>query len=93
MLQIILFFKIWGMTNDIKAIKEKYLSSENKKDSTATIHPLEGFNVDNLVVEISTGKQMRIKSITNNGKYSCYIDGGTIHVGDFDSSQIKHFNS
>lgn len=27
-LQIILFFKIWGMTNDIKQIKNKYLSSD-----------------------------------------------------------------
>ena len=25
-LQLILFFKIWGMTNDIREIKEKYLS-------------------------------------------------------------------
>ena len=26
-LQLILFFKIWGMTNDIREIKERYLSS------------------------------------------------------------------
>lgn len=26
-LQLILFFKIWGMTNDIREIKERYFSS------------------------------------------------------------------
>lgn len=26
-LQLILFFKIWGMTNDIREIKNKYLGS------------------------------------------------------------------
>jgi hypothetical protein len=29
-LQLILFFKIWGMTDDVREIKEKYLSSENE---------------------------------------------------------------
>lgn len=28
-LQIILFFKLWGMTNDIKEIKEKYVGNES----------------------------------------------------------------
>lgn len=30
-LQIILFFKIWGMTNDIKEIRNKYLKDEDEK--------------------------------------------------------------
>lgn len=30
-LQIILFFKMWGMTNDIKGIRNKYLKYEDKK--------------------------------------------------------------
>lgn len=29
-LQIILFFKVWGMTNDIKEIRNKYLKEEDK---------------------------------------------------------------
>lgn len=29
-LQIILFFKIWGMTNDVREIKNKYLSETDK---------------------------------------------------------------
>ena len=36
-LQIILFFKIWGMTNDIRKIREKYfLSSDSKKSIEST---------------------------------------------------------
>lgn len=39
-LQIILFFKIWGMTNDIRKIKDKYVGNYEKgtteeKDYTA----------------------------------------------------------
>lgn len=30
-LQIILFFKIWGMTNDVKKIKEEFLKREFDK--------------------------------------------------------------
>ena len=70
-LQLILFFKIWGMTNDIREIKERYLSS--------TTSPKK--------------KQMRIKEITEDGKYSCYTGGGASHEGDFTASEIKRFNS
>jgi len=31
LLQIILFFKVWGMTNDIKEIRNKYLKDEDEK--------------------------------------------------------------
>lgn len=91
-LQIILFFKIWGMTNDIREIKEKYLSSTDPKKSVSPAQPTE-FNVGELVVHIKTNKQMRIKEITEDGKYSCYTGGGASHEGDFTASEIKRFNS
>lgn len=31
LLQIILLFKVWGMTNDIKEIRNKYLKDEDEK--------------------------------------------------------------
>lgn len=31
LLQIILFFKVWRMTNDIKEIRNKYLKDEDEK--------------------------------------------------------------
>ena len=93
-LQLILFFKIWGMTNDIREIKEKYLSSTDPKKSVSLSNnqPTE-FSIGELVVEIKTNKQMRIKEITQDGKYSCYTGGGASHEGDFTASEIKHFNS
>jgi hypothetical protein len=36
---------------------------------------------------------MRIKEITEDGKYSCYTGGGASHEGDFTASEIKRFNS
>ena len=91
-LQIVLFFKIWGMTNDIREIKEKYLSSTDPKKSVSPTQ-LPEFNKDELVIEIKTNKQMRIKEITQDGKYSCYTGGGASHEGDFTAAEIKRFNS
>lgn len=89
--QIVLFFKVWEMTNDIRAIKEKYLYSDHK-EPIATKRNANEFKVDDLVIEIETGKQMRIKFITVAGKYSCYTDGGTVNAGEFDASQIKLYD-
>ena len=91
-LQIILFFKIWGMTNDIREIKEKYLSSTDPKKSISPAQSTE-FNVGELVVHIKTNKQLRIKEIKEDGKYSCYTGGGASHEGDFTAAEIKRFNS
>lgn len=33
-LQIILFFKMWGMTNDIKEMRNKYLKEEDEERIT-----------------------------------------------------------
>lgn len=94
-LQIILFFKIWGMTNDIKSIKIRYvdmqpLPSRKGKENVAG----EGFAfaIDALVVHIATGKQMRVKQINEEtGTYSCYTGGGMVHEGDFDEAELKLF--
>lgn len=108
LLQIILFFKIWGMTDDIRSIKRKYMEEDREiiqipnpviqsqylDKEIATKYK---FSIDDLVVEIKTGKQMRIKKInidnihTQNDTYSCYINGGTVHAGDFSESEIRLF--
>ena len=81
-LQIILFFKIWGMTNNVRDIKEMYESEreahyrnlnritpnpENQKGSDLSISK---FSVGDLVVHIKTGKQMRIKNINADSVHS-----------------------
>jgi len=92
---IILFFKLWGMTNDIKAIKNKYLESSSNTSNVSKGNKRNGkskFEVDALVVNINSGKQMRIKEISSTtGKYSCYSNGDMVFEGNFDESEIKLF--
>lgn len=94
-LQIILFFKLWGMTNDIKAIKNKYFESSTNNSISSEATPKNGeskFEAGALVVNINSGKQMRIKEFNSaTGKYSCYTNGGLVFEGDFDESEIKLF--
>lgn len=51
-LQIILFFKVWEMTNDIKEIRNKYLKDEDEKRKKEVDH--------NPVPKISGGTKLTI---------------------------------
>jgi len=64
LLQIILFFKMWSMTNDIKEIKNKYLQ-ESKENDLITSEQIDdkGFNKGTLVIIKVTEKQFRIVNI------------------------------
>ena len=139
-LQIILFFKIWGMTDDIREIKNKYINSRSSNNASNQLFrerdavievktnrqmivrkydPIiekyicysdkgffEGsfseseikrssglFKIGDLVIDIETGKQMRIKEVTPEGLLSCYSGGGMHHDGDFKESDIKLFEN
>lgn len=91
LLQFILFFKIWGMTNDVGDIKNLL------KKSFAASHPVvknrvpgdEDFANNSHVVELKTGKQMRTGKKLNNGKYMCYSNH--VYVGDFAAADIMDF--
>lgn len=88
LLQIILFFKVWGMTNDIRAIKNKYLESPKTERQKSSDSDENGISIDDTVIEIKSGRQMVVKEI-KEGKYSCYINNGTVCVGSFGFSQIR----
>lgn len=99
-LQLILFFKIWGMTNDIREIKKKYLGSNDnsqiqssqKIEYFGSIPEDENkFKEDDLVILLATGKQMRVKRYTEDGKYSCYTNGGTVYQGDYAENELRLF--
>lgn len=79
-LQIVLFFKLWGMTNDVGQIKYLLcnLSTQNaaaiKKtqdlEQTSSEQKIVGeWPVGTLVVHTATWQQMRIKEITPDHKY------------------------
>ena len=87
-LQIILFFKIWGMTNDVRAIKDSLLTKESSIHKTLPKNS-SLLNIGDLVVS-KEGKQMRIKEI-QDGKYACYTNGGMHFEGFYEESDIKLF--
>ena len=91
-LQIILFFKIWGMTNDIKTVKNEFIRMLRYKDGKVLKESgvNEKLNIGDLVINIKSGKQMRIKCL-KDGKYSCYSNGGTTFEADFEENEIKKF--
>jgi len=80
-LQIILFFKIWGMTNDIKEIKEKYLYGDRVQPIQAISEETNNYSNGLLVVELKTERQMRLGDKLENGKYNAYSNGAL--VGEF----------
>ena len=81
-LQIVLFFKLWGMTNDVGQIKyllcnlstQNATAAKNSHDleQTSSEQKVVGkWPVGVLVVHSATGQQMRIKEITPDHKYVC----------------------
>ena len=78
-LQIILFFKIWGMTNDVKNI----LNVLNSKDNRETIFPRKA---------IVKGVEGEVKALKmQNGKVLCRRDYGDSGWNDnlYDISQLE----
>ena len=90
-LQIILFFKLWGMTNDIREIKEKYLSqTKAAKVEPIVINPDAKFQIGMRVVNLNSEKQMIIERLTEDGRYICHSDG--LIVGTFSPTEIMELN-
>ena len=97
-LQIILFFKIWGMTNDvsqIRAIIEQLSTRNNSVNGDASDATLKA---GDLVVRKETEDQLRISSINTDGSYSCTKGGihiGTLNREDFFTWEewLKHLKS
>lgn len=103
LLNVILFFKIWGMTNDVAAIRQllqnggKIQSSlSTSSENTERPHPNVTFqktdaspiNIGDLVVDIKTEKQMRVHSI-KDGQIEGYRQGKS--CGFFSLDEILPF--
>ncbi len=75
-LNVILFFKIWGMANDVNKILKIMQKYDMKETDNRMQNNLSdgNFNIEDLVVRKSDQKQMRIKEI-NNWKYHCFSYG------------------
>lgn len=78
-LQIILFFKIWGMTNDIKDIRNKYVSTD-------TLTPL--YTIGSIVKHAKNDQCLIIKKFdTESNKYVCYSEDG-LFIGSFRADEL-----
>lgn len=100
-LQIILFFKVWKMTDEISELKRMYQTvnadklriesstfNEPKERIKEEINPL---HIDAIVLRISDSKKMTIRDITSDGKYSCY--SGLKKEGEYTEDEIKPLTS
>ena len=93
-LQIVLFFKLWGMTNDIKEIKGKYLSKTNdgKHDDTSGIGDSD-IIVGSHIVVIKTEKQMKVIGIdAQSNQFICSNNNG-LTSESFNRGEIELFST
>ena len=75
-LNIILFFKLWGMTNDVMAIKEYLLSKEKPQDiSDETNDDSVSLNVGikkgDIVINKENGEELIVLQVYPDGDVTC----------------------
>ena len=93
-LSIILFFKVWEMTNDIKEIKNKFLYDtlpNQQKVKELKSFTVNGKDLDegDVVVEAATGREIIIKSILSDGRFICWRDKNKTSMEKYSLSEIE----
>ncbi len=83
-LSIILFFKIWGMTNNIKDIKRLLGNSEETKRNKSRSK----FSIGDMVTAKSYNGIMEIIDIYNDGTYNCIDVKSNEIVGVFKENEL-----
>ena len=94
-LGIILFFKVWAMTDDVKELKDYVIayykkkekgsvSIENKDDEDPEFAP------GTIVVEEATGRQFKIKNRLPDGRYKCSYNHD-LFVTEVEASKLVAF--
>jgi hypothetical protein len=82
-LQIILFFKLWGMTNNVARIKEYVGRIDERANNQVILNEAsDNHNEDSIpdwtigsrVVRKATEKQMKIIGLNSNGTFVCTTD-------------------
>lgn len=75
-LQIILFFKMWEMTNDVKALKNKFIgvnisSMPEIRTSNHAINPVSSFSIGEIVIYKKTKEKFKIKKRIAENLFEC----------------------
>lgn len=100
-LQIILFFKIWGMTNDVKQLANRFCTNDNNLSNTNDLveTPCDGIpdNTPDGDAEISVGdkvirrkgdKEMMVDRIVC-GKYGCADFKINKFIAGYEQNEIR----
>lgn len=76
-LQIILFFKLWGMTNDVRKLTKQFCESSKPMIQVVKETPITNYDKrldfikkGDYVIRVSDGKKMLVSNITD-GKLVC----------------------
>lgn len=80
-LQIILFFKIWGMTNNVSKLTAEFCGEDTEDNGR-------GIQVNSHVKRNADGVTMIVVEKTN-GKYSCMYPGSHKDAGTYNENEIS----
>lgn len=86
-LQIILFFKMWGMTNDVADIR-LLLRRMTTKESTTVSDTSKLNEKGQIVTRKSDGEKMLVQRISNTGSYVCYSPEGEEFYGAYNADEV-----
>lgn len=94
-LQIILFFKIWQMTNNVAELKDYIINKNflnvntNKTDKSEETKIEDGINPSRKVKRLSDGKRMLISYMMGDDVYMCIDPETKEQLGKFKKSEIE----
>ena len=91
---IILFFKVWVMTNDVKEMKLFFLNAKGKipsleaikGENTPIVDSERNIKSGDIVINLRNGKEIKVDDVTSDGKFVCYIDD--VYTGIFEPNEI-----
>lgn len=92
-LQIILFFKVWGMTNDIKKIKNKYVGDSFPETANSQkINNPPTFLMGDVVIHQETKEQYVVNMKIGDNSFDCSTINGENHFvfSGYDLSKIEN---
>ena len=90
-LQVILFFKIWGMTNNvckIRELMENSFQNNTNNSSKEVVEKCDNIEVNDFVMEIKTQKEFKVKQIIGENKFECIERYGCV-IYTFKKDEIK----
>ena len=89
-LGITLFFKVWGMTNNVSRILELLENNYTKKEHRHVGVPCDKFKIGDKVVIIKTGKVTFVTEV-NGDMYECASNNGTFYDGVYKAEELHKF--